>query len=374
MDRGYFKVGDKKFYSKLHALQEGTKLNIHPTWHFNEEIFDNIDWSKPINRSLESLYHERALQLREKYDYVIVLFSGGADSTSVLQSFIKNNIHVDEVYVYWPFKALTQKKIHIPNNKNIHGSNVLSEWDYSIEPKLRDIRRNFPKTKISINDYTDMLFDEFTDDLYNLSGHNLLAGYFMRQQILKNAGNHLKQNKKVCLVAGIDKPRLHITEEGIHGYFLDIPCYSQRPNSGDDNRIVELFYWTPDLPQLPVKSFQTVAYHIAKNKQHEKYFKNEYSDNIHDSEIQRAIVTSLIYKDWDNNTFQVGKSTSDIFPEHDEWIHKNFSSDLFVQSWKSNLKLHLDQIDNKYFKFNSAKQRVGFVGFISKMHKIVSFQ
>ena len=82
-------------------------------------------------------------------------------------------------------------------------------------------------------------------------------------------------------------------------------------------------------------------------------------------------MTSLLYKDWDTNTFQVGKSTSDIFPEHDEWIHKNFANELFVQSWKSNLKLHLDEIDNKYFKFNGANQRIGFVGFISKMFKIL---
>ena len=125
MDRGYFKVGDKKFYSKLHALQEGTRLNIHPTWHFNEEAFDKIDWSVPITKSLESLYRDRAIQLREKYDYVIVLFSGGADSTTVLQSFIKNNIHVDEVYVYWPFKAINDKKFHIANSIDKDGSNIL---------------------------------------------------------------------------------------------------------------------------------------------------------------------------------------------------------------------------------------------------------
>jgi hypothetical protein len=375
MKRGYYKVEDKIFYSKVKALQEGTRLNFHPTWDFNDHVFDKLDWSVPIKQSIETLYKERALQIRETYDHVIVLFSGGVDSTTVLESFLKNHIPVDEVFIYWPFKAIQKGNFYNPNNKDIDGSNILSEWTYSIEPKLKFIKKYHPNVKITIADYTDNLFQEFTDDLYNLSGHNVMAGYFMRQRVLKQiAATNISDNKKVALIAGIDKPKLHIDEKerAIYGYFVDIPCNSQRP-SDDANKIIELFYWTPDMPELPIKACQLVASHITKHTDFVKYFKNEYVDSLHGNETSRSIITSLLYKDWDNNTFQVGKSLSDIYPEHDAWIHKNFSNSLYIQSWQSNVELHLNDIDKKYFKYNKIGQRIGFVGFITKMHKICNY-
>lgn len=372
MDRGYYKVGEQKFFNKVEALLEGTKRHIHPTWHFNEDVFNNIDWSKPISKSLESLYKMRAMQLRETYDHIIVLFSGGADSTTVLDSFIKNNIHIDEIYIYWPMAAANNKKIHNSNTNNKNGNNILSEWDYSIKPKLEYIKKYHSKIKITVADYTANLFTEFTDELFDLTGHNLLAGYYMRQNILKTAALNLSQSKKIALVAGIDKPRIHVDHQAIYGYFLDIPCYSQRPNSIDDNRVVELFYWTPDVPELTIKSYQTISTYIKNFPAHGKYFKNDYENFIKHNEIQRAITNSLLYKDWNNKTFQVGKSTSDIYPEHDQWIHQNFHKELFVNSWKSKLKFYMESIDDKYFKFNSDNKKIGFVGFTSPMYKILN--
>jgi len=50
-----------------------------------------------VSESLDFLYALRARQLREKYDYLVLYFSGGADSTNILKTFIDNNIFLDEI-------------------------------------------------------------------------------------------------------------------------------------------------------------------------------------------------------------------------------------------------------------------------------------
>jgi hypothetical protein len=77
---GVYRVGDLKFYSKLQAIEMSTKTGIHLHWDFNEAVFDSYDWTVEPKDSLVELYRQRAQQLRNKYDYIILAYSGGADS------------------------------------------------------------------------------------------------------------------------------------------------------------------------------------------------------------------------------------------------------------------------------------------------------
>ena len=64
---GYYTVGDRIFYSKVEACMFATKLfnkldhklNIKPyqliTWNFNNEAFNNYDWTIEPDSSLDEL-------------------------------------------------------------------------------------------------------------------------------------------------------------------------------------------------------------------------------------------------------------------------------------------------------------------------------
>lgn len=58
--------------------------------------FDTVTWKEPTE-SFKELCKQRAQQLRASYDYIILSFSGGSDSTTVLNAFLDNNIHIDEI-------------------------------------------------------------------------------------------------------------------------------------------------------------------------------------------------------------------------------------------------------------------------------------
>ena len=108
-----------------------------------------LDWTQPSRIPLTTLYKIRAQQLRDKYDYLMLMFSGGADSTTVLHSFVLNNIHLDEVVVSWP-KTQSSGRYTVSHSRN--PENFTSEWDLAIEPRLKWLEKHFPQTKITIID------------------------------------------------------------------------------------------------------------------------------------------------------------------------------------------------------------------------------
>ena len=99
---GFYLVGWKKFYNKTLALLESKKTGYEVEWVFNNDVYSKIDWSIPIEESLMEIYRRRAQQLRDQYDYLILYFSGGADSGNVLHAFLENGIFIDEIVMQLP--------------------------------------------------------------------------------------------------------------------------------------------------------------------------------------------------------------------------------------------------------------------------------
>ena len=81
---GYYTVGTEKFFSKPRALLAASGTDHFPEWNFNKEAFETVNWSNDPGIDLRLLYRMRAQQLRDKYDWIRLEFSGGADSTTVL--------------------------------------------------------------------------------------------------------------------------------------------------------------------------------------------------------------------------------------------------------------------------------------------------
>jgi len=81
--------------AKIIKLETADNLSFHVS-----PNLDNADWSIEPTRPLQEMYRLRAQQIRDTYDYVVLYFSGGSDSITALNAFVKNNIHIDEIVVY----------------------------------------------------------------------------------------------------------------------------------------------------------------------------------------------------------------------------------------------------------------------------------
>jgi hypothetical protein len=92
------------------------------SWHFHDDLFSAIDVSSLGKLSLKELYRQRALQLRDEYDYLILNYSGGSDSGYILKTFVENGIKLDQVRVKHPF-SLIDKGLHNPSAWNTKPEN-----------------------------------------------------------------------------------------------------------------------------------------------------------------------------------------------------------------------------------------------------------
>ena len=105
-NKGIYHCNNKSFFNKLEAILEcNANPHSYVEWDYHETVFKQAQWSHEPPVLLEELYKQRALQLREAYDHVVVFFSGGVDSWYILNAFVKNNIQVDEIYMFGAFEA-----------------------------------------------------------------------------------------------------------------------------------------------------------------------------------------------------------------------------------------------------------------------------
>ena len=89
---GYYQVGSEIFNNKLEALYHASKNKQRPRWVFHDDVYGKFDWTTRPLLGLKEVYRARAQQLRDKYDYMSISFSGGADSWNTLNSFLSNCI------------------------------------------------------------------------------------------------------------------------------------------------------------------------------------------------------------------------------------------------------------------------------------------
>ena len=373
---GFYSVGENTYYSKVQALMAGTTTGHFPTWNFNNDVYQKQDWLAEPEVNILELYRLRAVQLREKYDYIRLECSGGSDSTQALFSFLLNGIHVDEIVFRYPKTGSEKLPIDVRNYKC---ENTLSEYELATRPLLDWITTNHPRVKITVHDYSaDMLVDEDRDESWVYSAKEFLQpGHvtkFPNYQTIEH--KYLAdRGKSICVLYGIDKPKMCIKDGKWYLYFMDFQANYANPDIGDYTNITnEYFYWTPDLPEISVKQA-----HIVKNwfntthNSHMQFLARWPNHSVAQRTTYENLIKPLIYPNYDPLTFQVNKPGSNFYSEMDHWFYENFKEHKLYSSWQAGIAFVEKNIDRKYF--NIEKDRaVGFVGFMSPFYYIGDVQ
>lgn len=144
----YWKYAGTQYKSKFHAIQAAKNDVQNISFHTFDESLFNYDYTVEPSESLQELIKERCLEIRDTYPYIKFFLSGGSDSTTVLNCFLKNNIPIDEIVIY-RFSPIND----FQNNSNSEVN------DYTIPyAKSLDI-------KVSIHDWGSEHYDKlFSND------------------------------------------------------------------------------------------------------------------------------------------------------------------------------------------------------------------
>jgi hypothetical protein len=351
--QGYWQSGDKKFINKYQALLHGAQTNNSVHYNFFNSVWENFDRNLLGKCSLQSLYKKRAQQLRDKYDYLILYFSGGADSYNVLRSFLDNGIKLDEVCVKWCNDTLTaNQKVYNPNQIEQSATNYLSEWDYAIKPVLDWLSTTHPTVKIEIVDWFRDRDYKSIEKAFSIVNHwhdvevNSLAVWSPSELELCENG------VSVGSIYGVDKPAIFNTDDQWFMYFPDGGAAMGTPNPVNVQG-TEYFYWAHEMPIL---TFEMAYQVIEKMKVDKKLLQYAVTDknrkdtaflNISWQVLQKK-TRHILYDNW-TDRFQCLKPTTPDRSDKHQWIYTSNELENYKDLFDDLRKDHMKQISNGYY-------------------------
>ena len=370
---GYYKIGDKKTYSKLEAIELHDHTGVHPEWEFNSAEFSCYDWSKEPSESLGELYKNRAQQIRDKYDYLVLFFSGGSDSSNILDVFVKNNIKLDEVASFWSYDG--------DKSYDSHFSAEISKVAIPRMKKLSHIKHRL----IDLSELMNQVFNKkevLFNWIYFMSSH-LSPNNYVRSHLRRLIPEYKKlidEGKSVCFIWGAEKPKLDYINNKYCVRFQDLidnsvsPYLQQFSLPGEFD---ELFYWSPDFAKGIIKQSHIIMKYLKFaeinpldfTEYNQKYY---YGMTVREGKTFYLLpngINRLLYEDWNIKTFSVGKPKNTIFSERDRWFFKTIPWNSSAKNYFIGLK-KLDEILTKnvngYWKNNPNDILRGIKGNLSK--------
>lgn len=310
---GHYTVGSSTapiYHLKL-ALEQRAQTGESVHFNFHNELFAAANPAIEPSQSLLDLYCQRVQQLREKYDYLVLFYSGGADSHNILKCFEHTDTKLDEIVSF------------VDSSYRDKDSKISSEIYRVAVPEVAQYQQKYPECKynlIEIRDVQTKLFNDsaFKFDLYQDTTYHLVPFGIMHYYGLYYEDRFHRmheQGKRVGVIQGIDKIRLrHINGKwsfnfhdwssyfGQKHYFRDFPTYD------------EFFYWSPELPSLVIKQAHVAAKYMD-------YLDSISADHPYRSNEMANVVTRksgaktnweyanhIIYPFWNQGTFSTGKT------------------------------------------------------------------
>ena len=289
-------------------------------FYYHDKEFSKIDWNYEPPQSLQDLYRIKAEKIRQDYEYVILAYSGGMDSSQVLETFYYNNIHIDEILMVGAFSQDSYGGSDENHNKEIYDS----AWPILNELQLKN-------TKITNLDYTTFfnnvdnfsLIQKYGSDWINHIGcfyslHNLFW-----HDISKYVG---PKDKKTCVVFALEKAMFLYDRILNKPYtvFSDHYAVSYGNMKSTEQFSKVYFYNEPSIESTNILRKQL---HLIKD-----YYLNEILPNGLDqyfNEYKERIIDNIIYKVKNKLRYRSWKSKSKILSDRDRYIINHKNSDIY---------------------------------------------
>jgi hypothetical protein len=247
----YYDLDNNIFYNRVDAKKYGRKVKFY----FHDKEFESFDWKIEPTESLAELYKQRAQQIRDKYDYVVLCYSGGVDSTNILETFYNNNIHIDEIFILTSFSQ-DEYKGDDTNNNAVFYNNTF--------PVLNDL--HLPNTKITVYDYTKHLDKPEDLRIIQKYGSDYYKHIGVRTSLIHlfwyDMDKIINSKKRTVYIIGKEKPYLYREHlDGVLRFytrFTDVWVMNRGSRYFMDNGDRVNFYTHPDAVKIVAKQLHTL--------------------------------------------------------------------------------------------------------------------
>ena len=359
---GWYEVKGKKYLNKYHALEQ-CGPGEWPKWNFHDDAYSQESWSTEPSEDLYDLYRQRAEQLRKKYQYVILYYSGGIDSHAILNTFIEGNIPLDGIIVSGSYslnsdlsKGCNQEQLIVAKP---YLDSLILQGKLTCPIHYLDTVKHHRKFKDE--NWVYACGQALTPQVYSYN-------FFWEDPWVQN----FLLKGSTCFVRGVDKPRVILEDNRWYVSFLDAYVMSGTPtgelSKKQDWDIQEYFYWTPDFTKIVNKQAHVLINWFESNLT-EDQCRNLTSkeDKLFNRGKYNKYVDPLVYGRYvdqpiggDKTYFSLGKPVSSNAWSKDFWFFK--AKDVMhkeYQAWVAGMKMLSAKISpdkfNQYDSNNSNK-------------------
>jgi hypothetical protein len=318
----YYSSDGKTFKSKIDALSHQLHTGSTILFYYYDNIYSKLDWTIEPPESLDYYYKEQAQRIRDSYDYVILCYSGGYDSSNILETFYYNNIKLDKIVTVGALKQDSHSNV----DENHNGELYHNVFPYLKELELDNITQVIDYSELfsSPENLSILKFGEnWVDQLGGwFSPHNWFW-YDLERYVIPPA----YADKKVAIIFGRDKPSLYtnsLTGDDFNGfYFRDTPVTSYGNVSGQGNCDRINFYWDPTYPNILLKQLHVL---YRYRQQQKKYF---FDHDLGAYIIGNLSVNDLVYSLKRKILFKSKKSSTNKFSLRDAFLLNKKDSEVF---------------------------------------------
>jgi hypothetical protein len=216
---GYYEVDGFKTLSKFEAYRFAAGNIDKVKFIYNDDVMAMNDWTVEPAEDIYELYAERARQLRHKYDYLVLMYSGGIDSHTALRSFMDNGIHLNEICTF------NNAKVEYKTDK------FNQEVFNAAIPFVDSLDLHTMGTKFRLVDISELIINQYHDEFHFENHHfynqgtapswvNATRSHLFKAKI-KDHVKLTEQGKTVCYIWGFDKPNVLLHENKYAMYFYD---------------------------------------------------------------------------------------------------------------------------------------------------------
>ena len=352
----------------MQAIEEMQRTGTHFEWNFNQSQYSVYDWTKEPTETLDELYRRRAQHIRDSYDYIVLWYSGGADSWCMLDTFLRHGIKIDEIGQIHSYEA--DRDRHSVFNEEIF---------YTAVPETEKIIQQHPYIKHRIVDISHIINDMYLrpdvkyDYIYNIKGiasANSLARSYIREYV-DDYKKIIDSGKRMCFIWGAEKPRLKLIDGRYHTCFIDVFSETnlRLQSMAGQGYYDEWFFWAPDTAPIVAKQS-----HILLNILKQTPADSDWLSNISGAHLPQTktgkylrndIYHTMIYPGWDPGTLVAPKPQNLLLSERDNWFwNQNVDTTESVRNAQGGLKELIKRV-GKYWINDTADLTRGIKGCIN---------
>lgn len=299
VDHGFYQIGLTSYASKIEALFAGAATNTQPSFNFHDDAYGKFNWAVEPSETLDQLYLARALELRNKYDYLVLHYSAGPDSNNILETFVRHKIPLDEIFMRGTLDSVDK------NERNTTADNMFAEVFFNAYPIALHIKDTYmPNVVVRVVDNTEYIVNSTKDDAVIASifdpsnlgvggvGPNLIASKDY-DNLVPEWRRMTENGKKVCHILGAEKPSVSISAGEYSIQFLDkaiLHLSQTRATKIDVPIYKEFFYWGETTAPIIIKQAHTIKEYIKANNMAERYM------SVPRNRVWHDFIAGIIYR------------------------------------------------------------------------------